>query len=241
MDHHLFAAQWKESRARSASFFAARVLSTMALALCAAGANAASFSVLDQTLEFDLPSGYCLGGSGTKVERELFARTQRGLQGSAKLVAWLVDCKELGELKQERRQYLDHWLQIQVLTPGGALRNVHASREQVVASLAKTHETLATSAVMERVKRKYAEMGMVADQPNASIVGRDGNAAYLTMKLRLTLEDGAVRSLRGFGAISLINTVPLAVQGYEATGKQESIDRAQAAVNAVLRSLLVRN
>jgi hypothetical protein len=216
------------------------LLVLLLLCLQSPAAGSASIHVLGQAIQFDLPGGYCLSENSTEAEKLLSERSQEALRGTAKLVAWLAPCEELRSFQRGRRFVFDHWIQLQVLTPRGQLRNVGVSREQLVASLAGSNNRLDSKAMRSRAQSKFSEMGISMQEARVDLIGRDGNAAYLATAMRISV-DGEVRHIRGYGAITLINTVPLAVQGYEAARTDESLDRTRDAVAALLRSMLVKN
>lgn len=213
------------------------------LAVCvqAHSAAASSFSILGETLQFDPPSGYCVSANSTPAEKELLVTTQQVLRGTSRVVAWMAPCTELQEFKSGAREYLDHWLQIQVLTPRGELKRVQASREQMLASLSNSAVTMDPATIERRSRLRLAEIGGKLHVGGAEFLGRDGNAVYLAISARLASTSGSERFIRGVGSITLINTVPLGVYSYEATRRPASIDAARTAMNSVLRTLLTQN
>ena len=81
---------------------------------------------------------------------------------------------------------------------------------------------------------------MRMDDVGVEVVGRDGNATYLTTRSKLKIGD-VTRQIRGVAGLTLVNSVPLSVVAYDATNEYKDTNRNQSAMRAVLQSLLTEN
>lgn len=215
-------------------------LSCMGLILApAVAAQAASFQVLGETFEFDSPAGYCVGGESSPRERELVLQSRKAL-ANAKLVAWLTPCNELKELRAGLRDSLDHWMQLQVAMPRGELRKMGLSRTLYVDRLTGSLTRSRSEALDKRMKERLTQIGVSVETAEVEIVEHDGNAAYLSTRSKID-SGGVVKNIRGLGAGTLINQVPIYVFSYESSGSNASLDRAHSAMKSLLQSLLINN
>lgn len=209
------------------------------LALQAPPVLADSFAAIGRMINFSNPPNYCTGGV-TAAEQKITRQTQATVGQNVKVVHWAVPCKEREEFRSGTRQYFDHWIQIQVLGTRGEFKPVSAPREQFLASVSKIQPRLDVAELNKRISTAMRDQSMRMDDVGVEVVGRDGNATYLTTRSKLKIGD-ITRQIRGVAGLTLVNSVPLSVVAYDATNEYKDGNQPQTAMRAVLQSLLTEN
>lgn len=209
------------------------------LAFFASSASAESFSVLGRTINFANPANYCTGGA-TVDEQQITRQTQESVGPNVKIVHWAVPCKEREEFRSGARQHFDHWIQIQVLGARGEFKPVSVLREQFLASVAKAKPRLDVAKLNKRISLAMKDQAARMENVSVEVIGRDGNAAYFAMRSQLQVGT-STRQIQGVGGMTLMNSVPLSVVAYEAVNDYKDSNHTQAAMRAILQSLLTEN
>ena len=94
--------------------------------------------------------------------------------------------------------------------------------------------------INRRLKASFESSDINLSDTKFDPVGRDGNAVYFSMRTNMSV-GGSSRPVTGISGITLLNSLPLAINVYEATGSPRSRDRLQAVQQELLNSLLTEN
>ncbi|MCZ8158403.1 MAG: hypothetical protein O9256_00670 [Rhizobiaceae bacterium] len=198
-----------------------------------------SIDVLGQQLVFSNPRGYCTPGSSER-EVALMNMARLSLGEGARLIHSAVRCSELEEFRAGRRDFLDHWLQVQLIGSKGNFRRVELPREAFVSQLAGASPRVDSAELSERLRASLEDRNIRISDTEFKPIGRDGNAVYFSLRMSVIVDDFS-RPVSGIGAITLLNALPLSVNVYEATGSQQSRDQLPIVQRELLRSLLSEN
>jgi len=141
--------------------------------------------VLGQPLVFANPKGYCTIGNSPR-ETALMELARAGLPPTVQLVLAAAPCNELVEYRESRREYLDHWLQIQLLGSKEGFRRSKATREVFLTSLDKASLRMDAGQLENRVNERLAAVSANSlSETQLNSIGRDGNAFYMTLRANL--------------------------------------------------------
>jgi len=195
--------------------------------------------VLGQTVSFANPNGYCTPGK-TQRERDLITTSRKAVGSDARLVHLAVLCSDLEAFVDGRREFLDHWLQIQLLGPKGDFKRVEVGRQGFLDSVSKVKPELDAAKINREIQTALENPDMSASNMQVLQLGRDGNATYMSFRMRLKIGDSD-RLVTGLGGVTLINSLPLSVIVYEATGQINSRGQLQPTLQQLLMSLLTQN
>lgn len=198
-----------------------------------------SLVVLGQQIVFTNPAGYCTPGTSAR-ELELMNISRRSLGNGARLIHAAVRCNELEEFRNGRRELLDHWLQIQLIGRNGNFQRIEVSREAFVSGVAREVPPVDTSEVNRRINAAFEGRDVSIGNAAFQLIGRDGNAAYFSIRALMTIED-IQRPVSGVSALTLLNALPLAVNVYEATGSPQSRQQLASVQQELLLSLFSEN
>ncbi len=198
-----------------------------------------TINVLGQQISFSNPSGYCTPGDSER-ERELMAMSARSVGSSARLVHAAVQCSELKDYRDGRRDMLDHWLQIQFIGSRGEFKRLEMGREAFLAGIAKSTPRVDAAEINRRLKGALENPGLSMSEMNVEPLGRDGNAVYFSARMNLNIGD-STRPVTGLSAITLLNSLPLTINVYEGTGTGRSRDQLQPVLQELLQSLFTEN
>ena len=201
--------------------------------------GAESVDVLGQRVVFSNPSGYCTPGKSER-ELELMDLARRSLGEGARLVHAAVQCSELDDYRMGRRDLLDHWLQIQLLGPKGNFQRLEVPREAFLDSVSKSSPRIDPAEINQRLKSSLNSSDISLSQTNIEPIGRDGNAVYFSMRMRMNFGESG-RPITGISGITLLNSLPLSINVYEGTGSSQSRSQLQAVHQELLSSLLTEN
>lgn len=216
-------------------------LSGIAVLLCLSSglAEAETFEVLGQRISFTNPAGYCTPGNSAR-ERDLMAMSQRSVGPGARLVHAAVRCSELEAFRVGRREALDHWLQIQLIGPKGDFKRLEMGREAFLVGLAKTSPRLDAAEINRRIQAALENPDLSLSKMRVTPLGRDGNAVYFSSRMSLNIGESS-RAVIGLSGITLLNSLPLTVIVYEATGQAKSREQLQPTLQQLLVSLFTEN
>jgi hypothetical protein len=195
--------------------------------------------VLGQRVAFSNPKGYCTPGKSER-EVELMDVAKRSLGEGSRLVHAAVLCSELEDYKSAQRETLDHWLQIQLIGPKGKFQRVDMAREAFLAGMSKSSPRVDTDEINRRLKASFDNRDINLTQMKFEPIGRDGNAAYFSMRMNMQIGDTS-RPITGIGGITLLNSLPLSINVYDGTGSVQSLDQLQSVQKELLNSLLTEN
>jgi hypothetical protein len=198
-----------------------------------------TINVLGQQISFSNPSGYCTPGNSER-ERELMAMSARSVGASARLVHAAVQCAELKDYRAGRRDTLDHWLQIQLIGPKGDFKRLEMNREAFLASIAKSTPRVDAVEINRRLRGALENPDLSMSDMKVEQLGRDGNAAYFSARMSLSIGD-STRPVTGLSGITLLNSLPLTVNVYEGTGTAKSREQLQPVLQELLHSLFTEN
>jgi hypothetical protein len=209
------------------------------IVLQAAPCYAESFSAIGRIINFTNPPNYCTAGD-SQEEKEVMRRTQMMVGSDVKLVHWAVPCKEKEEFRTGKRRSYEHWLHIGVLGTKGEFKPVTGPRERFLASISKMQPKLDMTEMNKRFGQAMKDQSVRINEPGIEIIGRDGNALYFTVRMKLTTPEMTLPT-RGIVGLTLINSVPLTVNAYDASDNDKDGTKTQAAMSAVVQSLLTEN
>lgn len=216
-------------------------LSTLAAVLCISSslAEAEMVEILGQQISLTNPSGYCTLGNSSR-ERNLMAVSQRSIGPGARLVHAAIRCSELEAFRGGRRETLDHWLQIQLIGPKGNFKRLEMGREAFLVGLAKTSLRLDAAEITRRIQAAFENPDLSVSEMKVTPLGRDGNAVYFSSRMNLNMGESR-RPITGLSGITLLNSLPLTVIVYEATGSAKSREQLQPTLQELLVSLFTEN
>lgn len=196
--------------------------------------------ILGQQVSFTNPSGYCTLGSSQR-ERDLMAMSQRAVGPSARLVHAAIRCSELEAFRAGRRETLDHWLQIQLIGPKGDFKRLEMGREAFLVGLAKNSSPrLDAAEISRRLQAALENPDLSFSEMQVTPLGRDGNAVYFSIRMNLKVGESS-RPMTGLSGFTLLNSLPLTVNVYEATGQAKSREQLQRTLQQLLMSLFTEN
>lgn len=202
-------------------------------------ASAETFEALGQQINVTNPAGYCTVGN-SPAERELLSIGQRMVGPGARIVHAAYLCSELAAFKAGRRQTFDHWILIQLIGPKGNFKRMEVGREAFLSNVTQATPRIDPAEVRRRLRAALESDTVGLSDMHFTPLGRDGNAAYYS--IRMTLKDGqASRPINGLTAITLLNSLPLSSNVYEATGNAASREQLQPTLQSLLTSLLTEN
>lgn len=196
-------------------------------------------SILGQQVVFSNPTGYCTPGKSAR-EVDLVDLAARSLGEGSRLVHAAVRCSELEDYRQERRDTLDHWLQIQLIGPKGKFQRLEMQREAFLSGLSNSSSKTNSEEISRRLRASLANSDLNLSQMQVEPIGRDGNAVYFSMRMNMSA-GGSSRLITGISAITLLNALPLSINVYEATGSSASRSQLQKVQQELLNSLLTEN
>lgn len=198
-----------------------------------------TIEILGQRVTFANPSGYCTLGESAR-ERDLMAMSKKSVGPGAQLVHAAILCSELDAFRTGRRETLDHWIQIQLIGPKGDFKRLEMGREAFLTGVSKGSPRLDTAKINRQIQSALGSPDVSLSNAQVVQLGRDGNAAYMSTRMTLNV-GGSNRLITGFGGITLLNSLPLTVMVYEATGQAKSREQLQPILQQLLTSLLMEN
>ncbi len=201
--------------------------------------QAQTIEVLGQRITFTNPSGYCTPGESVR-ERDLMTMSKSSVGPGARLVHAAILCSELDAFRAGRRETLDHWLQIQLIGPKGDFKRLEVGREAFLSSVSKASPRLDAAKINRQIQTALENPDVSLSNMQVAQLGRDGNAVYMSTRMSLNVGDSN-RLVTGLGGITLLNSLPLSVIVYEATGQAKSREQLQPTLQHLLTSLLTEN
>ena len=198
-----------------------------------------SVNMLGQQVVFSNPSGYCTPGKSAR-EVALMDLARRSLGEGSRLVHAAVRCSELEDYRNGRRDILDHWLQIQLIGPKGNFQRIEMQREAFLSGLSKSSPRVNAAELNRRLKASFENSDISLSDMKFEPIGRDGNAVYFAMRINMIVGETS-RPVAGLSGITLLNSLPLSINVYEAAGSPQSRGHLQAVQQELLNSLLTEN
>lgn len=209
------------------------------LLIFASLAQGESIDVLGQKVRLSNPSGYCTLGNSQR-ERDLLEVSQRSVGPGSRIVHAAIRCPELEAFRRGSRDDLDHWLQIQLIGLKGEFKRMEIGREAFLVGVAKASPRLNTVEINRRIEAALTDTGVSLSNMQATTLGRDGNAVYLSTRANLNV-GGSSRPVTGLGGFTLVNSLPLLIIVYEGTGKTTSRENLRPTLQQLLNSVLTEN
>ena len=198
-----------------------------------------TLQVLDQLLIFTNPVGYCSPGQ-SKREKDLVEGAKQFLDSGVRLIHTAARCEELDAYREGRRDSVDHWMQIQMIGPKGDFKRLEMSRETFLNGISKSSPQIEFNEIIKKSQSQYQKFDVNLSNASLTPIGRDGNAFYVSIQLTLG-QDNAKKRVTGLGAMTLVNSVPLNILIYEATGTTNSRDQLAGLLRSSLTSLFTEN
>ena len=186
------------------------------------------------------PENYCQL-SNSPIEKEIFERINRSLQPKVLLAYAAADCHELEDLRSGREKFLKHWLQVQILQKEGQVAQFPISKEAFVAAMAGGKPKIDLPAVEKKIREAFDNPELRMAEGSANILGRDGNAAYLSINMDLKITQNQSSKVFGVGAMTLINSIPMVIIAYQSQSSSRGPTGPSTALRSTLTSLLVEN
>ena len=218
-------------------------IATPALALglalgISAGARGASFTALERTIEFTPPARFCVLGDSPR-ERTLFDQSESDISRHGALMQMDVPCDELPLFKAGKVFGFTRWIEVAVISQGGEFHLVSVPRDDFVRTAAGTLEgqVVDYDEINRRLKALQAdgEISLPASLQGMHSLGVANHALFIQSRTKVGRGKHAV-ALRGIGAVTTANDVPLIVQVYalSTAGRDDTLETAYACVQALL-------
>ncbi len=206
--------------------------------------QAEEVAVAGRTLKLNPPHGFCLVDKTTKQERDLLKKEGANNAEKVRMLQLSVECSELAEFRAGTREYLHQWAKVVVLKTDGKVESVPFTRPQFAAMLAKSANRTQRSdpqAMNLMLEDAFRETGFIASDRNVQIIGADLEAAYLNMSVQLRVTPNRTRDLRGVGAMSVANGLPIAVYLFRVIGEKNSPNKEAPTLQKYLQAVLAAN
>ena len=203
-----------------------------------ASARGASFTALERTIEFTPPARFCVLGD-SPLERALFDQSESDISRHGALVQMDVPCDELPLFKAGKLFGFTRWIEVAVMSQGGAFQLVPVPRDDFVRIAARTFESQVVDydEANRRLKalQDDGEIGVPASLQNMHSLGVSNHALFIQSRTRFGRGRHAV-AVRGIGAVTTANDVPLIVQVYtlSTASRDDTLETANACVQALL-------
>lgn len=190
-------------------------------------------------LGFNLPPEYCPVG---KSEREtvLLEKARDSMPPSVKLLQAAVLCTELKAYALGQRDYIEHWLQIQLLSPGGDFQTIDWPRDQFLQAVGAAMPEIDYSDLKQEAEKLFKRAGITVSDLQQTPLGRDDKAIYVAHHMQVEQTDSA-SLVRGLGAVTLINSLPLGIHVYSSVPLREDKEDLESTFRSLLNSLLQSN
>jgi hypothetical protein len=201
--------------------------------------QAQTIELLGQRITFTNPTGYCTPGESVP-ERDLMTMSKNLIGPGARLVHVAILCSELEAFRDGRREFLDHWIHIQLIGPKGDFKRLEMGREAFLTGVSKDSPRLDAAKINRQIQSALESPDVSLSNMQVVQLGRDGNAVYMSTRMTLNVGDRN-RLVTGLGGITLLNSLPLTVIVYEATGQAKSREQQQPILQQLLTSLLTKN
>lgn len=166
--------------------------------------------------------------------------SKKSLGPNTQLAYAAILCRELEAFRSGRSETFDHWLQIQLIGPKGVFKRLEIGREAFLAAVSKASPRLDLGKITKQIQEALENPDLSLSNIQFKQIGRDGNAVYLSTRMSMDVGDNH-RLVTGLGGITLLNSLPLTVIVYEATGQAKSREQLQPTLHQLLTSLLTEN
>lgn len=195
-----------------------RLLGTIAVLLPLA-AQAETIEILDRTLEFEAPDGYCLLDRSDAYESQIFdymAGIQRA--NSTELLAMYAVCGETQAIIDgEASNYFNYGMLVALPSDGVTIQPMAGYSRAEVIELLQTDMPKANDemqAGIDNARETLAESGIAltsATQP--TVVGSDDNALYAAFSLEVDAGEGPA-PVSAIAAFTFVKELPLVLHLY---------------------------
>ncbi len=135
---------------------------------------------------------------------------------------------------------MDHWLQIQLIGPEGRFKRIEMEREAFLTNVSQDSPQLDSVKITRKIQTALENSDISLSNMELVQLGRDGNAVYMSTRLSLNVGNSN-RLVTGLAGITLLNSLPLTVVVYEATGQAKSRSRLHPTLQQLMTSLLMEN
>lgn len=206
--------------------------------MAATSVRAETVVVLGRDVRVTSPPGYCAVGDSER-ERQLLSSSQRAMGRDARAVFTAARCEELDELRRGHRDGLEHWVQVQLLAMGGDFRALTLDRETFVARNSRGKQRLDANELNRQLREVFGDKRKTITEVRFDVLGRDANAVYGAITMRMDGSGGP--TVTGLSALTLINSLPLSLNAYEATGTTASREQLQPTLRSLLQHVLANN
>ena len=187
--------------------------------LLPAAAQGETLSILDRTLEFEPPEGYCLVDRGDPYESQIFdymADIQR-THGTELLAMYAVCGETQAIIDGTATNYFDYGLLVALPSDGEFIQPMPGySRAEVIELMQKDMPTATAEmqAGIDKAREQLAESGIAmsnATQP--TVIGSDDNALYAAFSLEVDAGNGP-SPVAAMSAFTFVAELPLVLQLY---------------------------
>lgn len=187
--------------------------------VCGVGrARAASFTLADDAVAFEPPSGYCILDPNEDGLRPMFDRSARMQQRSGnQLLAFFMVCDELSQIRHGQASAPLHYGMLVTVLQGGTVKPVaNATRFDLIESLRATLKSDQMNDVMTSADDALKQEGVVGTHlSKPAFADMDGFAIYSSSVIDFA-EDPST-STTGVYAITLVRHFVLATYMYAPT------------------------
>lgn len=222
------------------SFPLIRSLALSFLVLCSVGASAQSFSLLGETVRYEVPAGYCPVTKAGGAVLEAMEEQRRIMATHVNLMEVLALCAEIARANAGNEVTFSTWMQLQVLTPKGQARKIEVPRTQFVRSLGKSATRLDTGAIHKRIEERLKEMKSDTsfDRIKTEVLGADDDAVYVTNRSVARRDGSGPVEIFGITAMTVASKLPINVVSYQTMSKVADTSVAQKNMKLLLSSVL---
>ncbi|NEZ02793.1 hypothetical protein G4Y73_01355 [Wenzhouxiangella sp. XN201] len=198
-----------------------------------------SVRALGGQLSVRLPDGYCsIKDKGR--EGEMLKHSRDMMPQSVRILHAAAECSELAKYAAGNSDEVFHWLQVQMIGPSGTFRRLPFSREEFLSNIGGQLPEIDFTAIESEAETLLERAGMDVSSVKQAPIGRDGNAIY--MATNFSVENAAApRHIRGLGAITLVNSIPLGIHVYSSKPLSDSPRDLQSDLHSLLQSILHNN
>lgn len=182
-------------------------------------AHGETLSILDRTLEFEPPEGYCLVDRGDPYESQIFdymAEIQRS-HGTELLAMYAVCGETQAIIDGKATNYFDYGLLVALPSDGEFIQPMPGySRAEVIELLQKDMPSANAEmqAGIDKAREQLAESGIaMSNVAQPTVIGSDDNALYAAFSLEVDAGNGPT-PVAAMSAFTFIAELPLVLQLY---------------------------
>jgi len=202
-------------------------------------AQGETLSVLDRTIEFNPPEGYCLLDRSDPYETQIFdymADIQRG-HGTELLAMYAVCGETQAIIDGKATNYFDYGLLVALPSDGAVIQPMSGySRAEVIELMQKDMPSANAEmqAGIDKAREQLAESGIAMSNATVpTVIGSDDNALYAAFSLEVDAGNGPA-PVAAMSAFTFVEELPLVLQLYTPNqdGAFEALLDRQAALAA---------